>query len=170
MTTKRSLIILILLIILLIACIGGVVYEYRFISRLGETTRIIEEKIYLLERKEQELAEAKKTMEIYAEPIQNIESSFVSQESFVQFLSLLEDFAKSANVKINTQGADISNKGPQSARVIFDIQGEYEAVIRFFSLLDHFPYAGIVENISIASSGSSRTHANVTYAIFNVQP
>ncbi|OHB03604.1 MAG: hypothetical protein A3B03_02690 [Candidatus Zambryskibacteria bacterium RIFCSPLOWO2_01_FULL_42_41] len=144
--------------------------------KMSTASKIISEaetKIAALEQKERGFAASEANTKDLAGEITLLESSFLSEGSFVKFIELLEGAARKTGVKFSAQNARLPASAKEKADLTFEITGNFRAVFNFISLLDRVPYAGLVESVAFSpkiDQGQKRTGevtAKVNYIIFN---
>lgn len=143
------------LFVLLILCVSAS-FLYSFINTESLSIRAAETTIAALEYKEKDLINAKNDLSAFKKENEKIERSFLTEESFVSFLKLLEEIAGKSGVKIQIDRAILPNSASGKAELNFMIRGNYSAIAFFFILFDQIPYAGIVDQISIMPDGTAK--------------
>lgn len=159
-----------------LAVLGVLIWlTYGKIKQASSVSAEAEAKIGLLEKKEREFALAESSFKDFGKEIDLLESSFLSEGTFVDFLRLLENLAREAGVKFSAQSARLPQSEKEIASLNFGVTGSFRGVASFFALLDKIPYAGILENANIfpKEQGQKRTGeitAKINYIIFNFKP
>lgn len=162
------------LAILLLAALGVLAwFLYQKIAEVSAVIAEAETKIALLEKKEREFSTAESGVQDYEKEIELLESAFLNESKFVDFLRLLEDLSKKTGVAFSAKSAKIPAAQGQEAMLSFEILGNFSSVINFMALLDKIPYAGLVESASIApkaepgKKATGMLTAKINYLIFN---
>lgn len=149
-----------------------------FYSKIKTTSKVISEAettIMFLENKEREFSKAAAELKETEEKIKIIESVFLKEETFVEFVELLEGLARVAGVRIQVENAALAASSPESASVSFAIESNFSGIINFLTLLDNIPVSGTIDSAEILpqarqedekkQSGALRMKAR--YIIFN---
>ena len=145
---------------------------YKRIVLTSTMVKDAEGEIAVLEHKERNIGNNKKNLEELDGALVALENAFVSQQTFVQFVELIERLAQEADVVFQAQGATLPASLIEKANLRFNVRGNYTALVKFFILLDNIPYAGLVEEMSVAPSGkgAEMLNASVTFTIFSFNP
>lgn len=148
---------------------GVAVFLYQ--SVIAESARIksAENAIAELENKERDLADAKAALQDLGPEIEALDAAFLTDEKFVGFLKLIESLASDAHVVFEANRADLPKSVGGNAGLGFGVRGDYASIVRFFSLLDHVTYAGIVDQVLISPEGAKSGMLVVRghYVVFN---
>lgn len=169
-TNKQTIILLGGSIGIFAGLIGAIYFFYNFIQTESTSIGSIKTAIAVLEAKEKDLNNAKNDVALFDEDIKIMNQSFLSEESFVAFLKLLEGMAQKSGVVFQAETASLPRATASKAELSFVVRGDYPAITRFFSLFDQMPYAGIIDQASIVpdnSKGSAVLSVRAHYIIFN---
>ncbi len=145
---------------------------YGKIQQASAVSAEAEGKIALLEKKEREFSLAESNLKDFGPEINLLDSAFLSEGTFVDFLRLLESLAKKTGVKFSAQNAKLPQSDQETASLNFEIIGNFRGVTDFFALLDKIPYAGIVDNANISPKAAGQKitgaiTARINYILFN---
>lgn len=152
--------------------------SWLFYSKIKTTSKVISEAettIMFLENKEKEFSKAAEELKETEEKIKIIESVFLREETFVEFVELLEGLARAAGVRIQVENAALAVSSPEPASISFAVESDFSGIINFLMLLDNIPISGIIDSAEILpqtrqedekkQSGALRIKAR--YIIFN---
>ena len=142
-----------LLVLSLAVLLGVCVLAWFIYGKIGEVSGIIksaEAQIAFLEAKEKEFSKIASDIEKSKEQIEKIEAVFLNEETFVNFVELLESMSKEAETKIKAESARLP-ESKEPANMVFSLEGNFSQIMKFLTLLDHVPVAGIVNNIEITA-------------------
>jgi len=171
--TRKKIFWYVAIMLALFLLLGGcAVLFYKRIVFTSSTVKEAEGEIAVLERKERDLDNNKKKLEDLGDSLVALEGSFVSKQSFVQFVELIERLAQDAGVVFRAQEAELPASPKEKANLRFEVQGSYAALTKFFILFDAIPYAGLVEELRMTPLGekTEALRASVTFTIFNFIP
>lgn len=131
---------------------------------IGSATR----SITVIDEKRKEFEIAKVNLENQSENVVVIENAFFSENDFVNLLNTFENIGKIAGVRFEAKGANLSNAG-KLAEISFALQGSFNSIARFLTLLDNARYSGLINKFSLFenSENSEILTANIDYLIFN---
>lgn len=159
---------------LFLAAVSGFAWlTYVKISSASKIISEAEAKMAALEQKRREFSASEANIKELAEEMAVLENSFLSEESFVSIIELLESVARKTGVKFSAQNARLPASDKEKASLTFEITGNFRAIFNFFYLLDKIPYAGLAESATLSpktDQGQKRTGeitAKVNYIIFN---
>ena len=149
-------------------------FTYGKIAAVNTLIKDAEAKIAVSESKEKEFSKIATEIKTSEGQINKINAVFLNDETFVNFVELLESLAREVGVKIKTEGASLQ-QGSVPASVQFNLEGNFGQIIRFLTLLDKIPVAGIVTNLEITAKDSHGDEkiapgtltAKAAYVIFN---
>ena len=128
-------------------------FIYGKIGEISDVLKKAEAQIAFLEAKEKEFSKASSEIENSRAQTDKIRAVFLSEETFVNFMELLESLAREAGVGIRAESAKLpQDTGP--ANIIFSLEGAFSQIMRFLALLDHIPVAGIASSIEIGAKES----------------
>jgi len=153
--------------------LGGISYAIWFLySEIDDASKAIADasvNFALLQEKEKEFDESSKNLQKYSAEIDNLDGTFLREETFVDLLRLVEELARTSGVSFKALGAKVPTAADDKAVLSFELAGEKEPLVRFFILLDNIPYSGIVDGISWTRQGKSSDQVKVSasYLIFN---
>jgi hypothetical protein len=166
---KQTIILLIISVCVLVALIASAVFLYNFIKIKSTSIISAKTEIATLEAKEKDLNNTKNDLELLKKDIEKIDQAFLSEESFVTFLKLLEMIAQKSGVMFQAETANLPQSSGGKAELSFRVQGDYPSIIKFFALFDQIPYAGIIDQVSILPDNTKKTEltARARYVIFN---
>lgn len=148
-------------------------FLYQKIIQTSALIAAAESKITTLEKEEQEFSSASSGLKDLDKEISLIDSAFISEKTFVNFIELAEKMARKAGVEFSADTALLPSTPKEHAVLTFDIKGGFSDTTHFLALLDRIPYSGIVDNMNIlksASLGTNKTPVLTTkihYVIFN---
>jgi len=157
------------ILLLALACFVAVLL-YRNIRIVGEEVLIAERSIASLEEQERAIIQNRKLLDASSDIIKDIESVFLSDDTFVRFIEMLERFAGISGVVLETRSAEpASGKEKNKTVVKFEVRGEFGAISRFFILLDESVYSGMIEDLRIAPAGKGTNilRAQASFVIFS---
>ncbi len=148
------------------------VFYYLLYSKIIEVSSTVggaELQIATIEKEVRDFDAETKSLKDNDADIKLLSSAFITEDSFVDFLRVLESLASSAGVKFQAESAHLPASANEEASLDFTLEGDSAAIVKFFALLDEEPFAGIVESFSIAPKveKSILLHASVKYFIFN---
>lgn len=171
-TNKKIIILLIISVCVLLALGATDWYLYQFIQKESASIKSAGTAIAILEDKERDLASAKNSVEEKKKDIEKINEAFLTEDSFVTFLKLLEKIAGQSGVVFQAERATLPSSANGRAELNFTIHGNYAGITNFFSLFDQVPYAGIVDQVSIMPDGIGKKtlFARAHFIIFNFLP
>lgn len=175
MRKKNSTIYFLILSAMILAGIG--ILAWLIYGKIAETSGVIksaEAQIALLDAKRGDFSKVTSDLLKFKAQVGKIEAVFLQEETFVNFVELLESMSKEAGTKIKMESAKLP-QASEPANVILSLEGNFAQIMKFFILLDHMPIEGIANNLEIASktirSGekivSDILSAKVTYTIFS---
>lgn len=174
MLSNKKPILALVLAILLLAALGALMwFLYQKIVEVSAVIAGAETKIAFLEKKEREFSSAESGIRDYEKEIDFLESAFLNEGKFADFLRLLESLSKKTNVAFSAKSAKIPTAEGQEAALSFELLGNFSSIVNFIALLDKIPYAGFVESVSIAPKAepgkktSGMLTAKINYLIFN---
>lgn len=139
--------------------------KIKFLSKeMGSATK----SIIILDEKKKDFELAKSNLEKQNENIAVLESAFLSESVFVDFLNNFEDIAKKAGAKFKAKGASLPDSSGR-AQISFEISGSFESIAKFLTLLDTIRYSGIINKFSLFkdSDDSGLLTASADYLLFN---
>jgi len=166
---KESMIWMIASVCAMLVLSGVAIFLYRSIKNESAQIKGAENAIAALDGKERDLANTKTALQELRSEIDGLDHAFLSDERFVGFLKLLESLAGEAHVVFEASRADLPRSADGNAGLSFGVRGEYASIVRFFSLLDHVKYAGVVDQVLITPE-SAKGNALIVrghYAVFN---
>ena len=119
----------------------------------------------ILEKKERGFSGARESLKDFSSEILTLHKSFVFENAFADFVTFLENLAHEAGVKFKAESAIIGDE----TSISFSLEGDFVSISRFFALLDHIPYSGILDSVMINSKteNSKILAATANYIIFN---
>ncbi len=161
-----------LIIILVAACIlAGTFYAFLYL-RVKDLSTIVSEaefRIAVLLEEERAFSVAFKDIEDAGADIKLLNHAFVNEDTFIDFLRLMEEIAAKASVKFDAESARLPQAANEEASIDFSLAGEFSGILKFFTILDEQPFSGIIESLEIsqkdAKSGALR--ASAKYFIYN---
>jgi len=148
-----------------------------FYLKIKNISQIIEEaqaKINLLDSEEKEFARSLADLKASEEQIKTLSSVFLSEETFVDFVELVEHLARISGVAIKIESANTASAS-SPASLSFVLDGDFRGIAKFLALLDKIPIAGMVNGMEItprAARGEEKISpdaavAKISYIIFN---
>lgn len=177
LSNKKPILMFGMAILILAALVASAWFLYQKIKEASAVVAEAEGKIALLEKKGREFSLAAAGIRDYEKEIEFLESAFLNESKFVDFLKLLESLSRKANVNFSAQSARVplsSGQGEtQEAALSFELTGSFGAVANFINMLDRAPYAGIIDSLNIVPKvepGQKNTGmllAKINYIIFN---
>ncbi len=125
--------------------------------------------IALLQEKEREFDESSSNLTKYDAKIQRLNRVFLTESTFVEFLKTMEGLAKKAGVEFKAVNAALPTAANDKAVLTFTLEGRTAELVRFFILLDHVPYSGVVGQMQWVrqGKGSETVKVSADYTIFN---
>ena len=93
----------------------------------------------------------------------------------MNIVKLLEGLALKSGNAFKAESASLPTAGKEPASIIFTVEGRFANVYNFITLLDNVPYAGLINDMSVASKadGTKSTGiltARINYLIFSFKP
>ena len=157
------------LLVVFAVLLFGAVFLYAKIRHVSAEIRNAREQIYIAEKKQQEFANARRSLLEYQKEIATLDFVFIGEDTFVQLIRSFEGTARAAGVSFKAQNAQLPLTDSEEASFSFEIKGDFSSVAKFFALLDQSPYAGMVDRTVIqrVDPKSKTIQANITYLIFN---
>ncbi len=153
----------------ILAITGG--FLYVTIQKESAVFKNAQSSIAVLDKKEQELIDARSSLDDMRGNTASIQGAFVSEDTFVNLLRLLEGIAREANVSFKAQDAQLPAGSNTRPTILMEVQGDYASIIMFVSLLDRLPYSGVVDRFTMSPmAGSSKLSASLDYTVFNFLP
>lgn len=124
--------------------------------------------IAVLEKKERDFSGARQSLKDFSGEISDLQKSFLSEKEFVDFIKIIESIAQKTGVKFKAENATLPGS-ISGAGIAFAIEGDFVSVAKFFVLLDHLRYPGILATAFIApvTDNSKIIRATANYIIFN---
>ena len=160
-------------------------FLYSKIQSVSAVLSEAESKINVLETKGLELSKNISVLEEYGDEIALLESSTLSDSTFVDFVKLLENLAVKSGVKFTAENAKLpaspTKRGEpaspnEEASISFKIEGTGATIFDFLTLLDQIPFSGIVENLAVSAKTiepaklkSGQFQTKINYAVFNFE-
>lgn len=149
---------------------------YGKIEEISGIIKNADAQIQFLEAKESEFSKIASEITKSKDQIEKIEAVFLKEETFVNFVELLESMSKEAGTKIKAESAKLPDS-KEPANVVFSLEGNFSQIMKFLALLDHMPVAGIVNNIEITARevkseekiSQGTLLAKVNYTIFSFE-
>lgn len=143
-------------------------FVYFKVQSLGVDIGSATKSITVINEKRKEFELAKVNLESQSENVAVIESAFFSENDFVNLLNTFESIGKIAGARFEAKGANLSKAG-EPAEISFALQGSFNSIARFLTLLDNARYSGIINKFSLFenSKNSKVLTANIDYLIFN---
>ena len=171
-TNKKSIILLAVSICLLLILIVAIGLLFNRIKIESASIKSAETAIAILEDKEKDLTNAKNSLEALKKDIEKIYKSFLTEESFVDFLKLLENMAGKSGAIFQAEKADLPSSSGGRAELSFVVRGSFASIVNFVSLFDMVPYTGIIDQVSILPDNANKTKMimRAHYVIFNFLP
>ncbi|KKT29534.1 hypothetical protein A3G55_01370 [Candidatus Giovannonibacteria bacterium RIFCSPLOWO2_12_FULL_44_25] len=149
--------------VLSLAALGVLIWMlYQKISEVSAVVAEAEAKMAFLEKSEREFSVAESGVKDYEKEINLLESAFLNESKFVDFLKLLEGMSKKSGVGFSAKSAKIPAAKGEEAALSFELSGDFGSVVNFIALLDKIPYSGIAESVNVAPKTT-----RINYLIFN---
>lgn len=150
------------------------------IYKIEGETEILKQEIQSFEAQNNELEGLQKNLKTTFEERDKILSVFIPEEGIVDFLELIEGIANGENVSIETNSVSKKDSGSLSdankeiVSLDLSVEGKWDNVIKFLSLLEVIPFKSsiekaVIENILLAGSSATSTPSSMWQAdiIFN---
>jgi len=162
--TKSQKVLVFSLLVLVLAASGYVLlYQYITLLHINLDTLSVEldSVVMVVENKQSTIA----LLESTEEGREEMERYFVSVDDPTQFLNMIDAVAKGVGVNVEAVSVEIvdfekiNKKFPKDLQkkteVALSVQGEWEDVYHFISLLEFFPYAVTIDRATITHKESS---------------
>src|SRR3989338_2205257 len=126
-------------------------FLYQKIKSASSIVLEAEQNITSLEKKRRELASAISDIKAAENQIIAIQNIYLNENTFVNIVKLLEGLALKSGNAFKAESASLPTAGKEPASIIFTVEGRFANVYNFITLLDNVPYAGLINDMSVAS-------------------
>lgn len=144
--TKKALIVSGIVFLIALGMYGGLRWR----------TDILNEIVIATEHKLLELRQESAGSQAYENILQQIEGEqrviekfFLSEDDIPDFISLLEDEARSINVLSEVKSVQVQGEGDEVIAIELSVEGTWERINHYTSLLEHLPYRMDIEETSL---------------------